>query len=609
MLKNWLAYLKAGLSHPSPQDRVAGEKAAPGALASLQNLRPFWLRHWRKGIVGAGLVLAASLLLFPQPLVYRFLIDDVVLARRLDLLPLAVLLLGGIKVASMGANALEQYYFTSFEQEVSIDIQKTLLDHTLRLPKAFFDEQEVGYLISRLSSDVSGLRWFFSSTIVYIASSILRFIGGVIFLFYLEWRLGLATIVVLPVLVLCVRYFTGRLRALSHRSMEQHASITQRFEETLASIPLVKAFTAEQRESQRIMVEVQAGRQLTMQQSVVSSFASLLFSVVPDLARAVVLVAGAYWIIQGQWTLGSLMAFQSYLGYVYGPALFLAQANLQLQDALAALERVSTMLAVAPEETAGAGIRVDHLTGDVCFDRVSFSYNGVETVLEDISFQVAPGEHIAIVGPSGVGKTTLVSLLLQFYRPTQGEIRLDGQPVQQLEVGSLRQRIGYVSQASLLLAGTIRENLVYGNPGAAQHEIEAAAKMASIHDFILSLPEGYNTQVGERGINFSEGQKQRLSIARALIKQPDILVLDEPTSALDITNEKSILEILPDQAREKTLFIISHRLSTLTAADRVFVLNDKHLTAAGAHDQLLTENAYYRSVFQETMLVSESACY
>jgi ABC-type multidrug transport system fused ATPase/permease subunit len=291
-----------------------------------------------------------------------------------------------------------------------------------------------------------------------------------------------------------------------------------------------------------------------------------------------------------------LFAFQAYLGYVFSPVQYLATANLDLQDARASLERVSALFEIVPEENTGEGRTIRKLDGEIEFRNVTFSYDSGAPVLKNISFHVRPGERIAIVGPSGVGKTSLLSLILRFYQPTAGEIYFDGRAASEYELSCLRQRIGYVSQNALLLSGTIMENLRYGNPDAREEQILKAAKVAGIHDFICNLPTGYESEIGERGMNLSEGEKQRLSIARALVKDPDILVLDEPASALDSMTEKSIFEPLPGFLQNKTLFIVAHRISTIKNSDHILLLNENRLVAIGKHKSLLETNDYYRSL-------------
>ncbi|HVN25708.1 MAG TPA: ABC transporter ATP-binding protein [Syntrophorhabdales bacterium] len=605
-MKTWLSYVKQGFSRKIPVDQISAQGELPTDLRkNLKHIYPFVLQHWRKGIIGAALILIGTLLSFPQPLISRYFVDTVLTGRQLKLLPGVILLMITISGCSKLCGLLQQFYVARFEQSVTMDIQESLLGHVLRLPKAFFDTKETGYLMSRLSSDVGGLQWFFSSTIVYIITNILRFIGGLCFLVWLEWRLALAAILVLPGLVLMIRYFSGRLRVMSHWMMEQQANVYSRFQECLSSASLIKAFSTEERAVSTVISGVRRIFNLSLEQSTVNSIGGLAIGSMPSVVNLSVLAIGAYWVITGHWTLGSLFAFQSYLGYVFGPAQFLASANMGLQGARASLERVSALFELVPEENAGTGRYIDQLQGNVEFRDVSFSYDEQNPVLQNISFSVAPGERIAVVGPSGVGKTTLISLLLRFYRPTSGEVYFDGIPADNIEVSALRRRIGYVSQSTLLLTGTVIDNLKYGNPEAKDEEVFQAAEAANIHEFILGLSSGYETEIGQNGVSLSEGQRQRLSIARALVKRPDLLVLDEPSSALDNLTEKSIFHSLPLLVRNKTLFVVAHRLSTIQDSDRILLLNGCRLAAVGTHQELFQNNEYYRSLVACQQVVAD----
>ena len=279
--------------------------------------------------------------------------------------------------------------------------------------------------------------------------------------------------------------------------MEQEANISSRMQEALSSTPLIKSFASEDRTQNRLVSELKKAFQISLEQTAVNSVADTAISLLPAVSRGIALALGAYWVIKEEWTLGSLLAFQGYLGYVFGPAQFLATANLQLQKALAALQRIWALFRILPEENSQTGIKVDHLKGEIEFREVSFSYNGRENVLDRLSFEIRPGEHLAVAGQSGVGKTTLLSLILCFYRPTSGEIYFDGRPASGLEVTSLRKKIGYVSQNTLLLSGTIMDNLRYGNPEAGDEEMIQAARAAELHDFISGSALGLRH--GDRG--------------------------------------------------------------------------------------------------------------
>ncbi len=585
-----------------PEDRISGNPKYGSPKANLKNLLPYFKHHRRQGLMGCLLIAAASLFAFPPPLITRYLVDDVILGRQSGLLTGAILLLVGCLVAEKIARLLEDFYFAHFEQQITLDIQQDLFDRVLHFPKSFFDDQQTGYLQSRLTEDIDGIRWFFSSTIVHVISNTLRFLGGIVFLFYLEWKLTIAVLVIFPGLVWMIRFFSGRIYLLSHQAMEQMADVSGRVQESLSENTLIKAYGNEERTRNNLMASIRSVFQINLEQKVINSLAGLAINSIPGIARIITLAVGAFWIIKGQWTIGSLLAFQAYLAYVFGPAQFLASFNLQFQKALAALERVSALFAIVPEDNEDIGRKVDKLAGDIEFKNVSFGYNGYEPLLKGISLHIHPGERVALVGPSGIGKTTLISLILRFYRTTIGEIYFDSQPASHYNTQALRRRIGYASQNPKIMDGTVFDNLGYGDPDADREQIVQAAKFAAIHTDIAKMPQGYETVIGAKGLNLSEGQKQRLSLARALIKKPDILILDEPTSALDSMTEQSIFDALPSQIDGKTMLVASHRLSTIKRANRILLLNENGIADIGTHESLLDSSDYYRSMVadQET---------
>ncbi len=555
-------------------DRIGEAAAAEPFRAALAHFYPYLRRHGRLATAGGIFILLSTLVGFAPPLVTRHLVDEVILGRQPDLLALAVFLLLACLAAEKLLRLIEDFCFACFEQRMLREIQEDLLARCLSLPKAFYDEHQTGYLTRRITEDVDGLRILFSGFAFNAAGQAVRLLGGACFLLYLEWRIALVVLALLPGLAWGLRYVSGKIYLLSRRRLEYQAEAAGMIQESLAGASTLKAFAAETRTRERIMTRVDKQLEVSLEQSLVGSLSGASIQSVPGIGRAVALAAGAVLVIRGEWTLGSLVAFQIYLGVVFGPVQFLSSANLQLQRARAAIGRVAALFAIRAEDPQAAGIRVSKLRGEIELRRVGFSYGGQNPVLSGLSLHVHPGESVAVMGPTGIGKSTLLSLLLLFYKPCAGEIYFDGRPASGYDLAALRRRVGYVPQRPHLMSGTILDNLRIGSPKAAMPQVTAAARLAGIHEEVLALPNGYETPVGEGGLKLSEGQKQRLALARALLADPDILILDEPTSALDETAESSVLHALHQWRQGRTVIVVTHRASTARRCDRVVALKD-----------------------------------
>lgn len=597
-MKSWLRYLKNGLARTRSQDRYAASPQSAGRTVGelCRRFIPFLVKFKKPFLFGMGLVFLTAAVSLPLPLVGRFLIDDVIMNGQLPLLAWTILAMICLAVAGRLLDLYQEYYFDRFNREVVLDIQSGLLERVFHYSKTFFDRNRTGYLMNRLEEDVHGMGWFFSNAMAGVIENIFRFLGGLIFLLYLDWRLTLIVGFILPGAVIVVRFFSDRLRTLSNESMEMQADVAANFQESLSTIALIKAFAAEGKTLRQLRGALRKALDIGLEQSTVNAAANMAITSLPDMARAAVLFIGAYWVIIGHWSLGSLFAYQAYLEYVFGPAQALATANLEMHSALASAERIANLSALVPEDNAGQGKIVRRLDGDVEFREISFAYDAAAPVLSDVSFSIRAGERIAVAGASGAGKTTLISLILRLYKPTGGEIFFDSHRASDYEVGSLRERIGYVPQQNWLLAGAVLDNILYGNAAAGEAEAVEAAKKAGIHDFIASLPEGYQTRVGERGVALSEGQRQRICVARALVKNPDILLMDEPASALDGLTGNRVLSSLLTASAGKTLIVVTNQAGFLAAVDRVLVLQGNRLTAAGTHEELLSSHPDYAAI-------------
>ncbi len=569
----------------------------------LRKLWPFIKPYWKQGLFASILLVISTLLTIPIPLFTKYILDDVIVDKNIKLLTLIIIILTTLFILGGIVSFIQRYIFFTFEQRVILSIQHKLFNRVLRFPKSFFDSKHTGYLLSRLIGDVYRLRMLFSDTMVEIFTSILKFIGTVIILFVIHYKLALISMFILPFFITSVSVFGKKMKVLSHVVMEKSALVSRYLNESLAGLEIVKAFAAEKKESQKIYNSLSRSVDATVTQNTISSFSQFIISLIGSIGTILVLWFGTREILANRLTIGSFMAFNGYLGYFYGPARFLTRINIHLQPSFAALERVFSLYELIPEdEEDNSKIKIKKLKGRVEFVNVSFSYND-KLVLRNISFKTNPGQFTAIVGPTGAGKSTLINLIISLYKVSKGKILFDGIDLERINLHSLRERIGIVSQETFLFDDTIANNIRYGNLNSEITDVIRAAKMANAHEFIIRLKDGYNTTVGEKGVKLSVGQRQRISIARALLKDPDILIFDEPTSALDAITEKTIKDILFNKRLCKTIFVIAHRLSTVMKADMIVVLDRGRIVDTGTHKELIEQDGLYRNMCEEQAIV------
>lgn len=566
----------------------------------IKKLWPFIRPNVKTGLVAAISLVLATLLALPTPLFVKYVIDQVILKKKIDQLLFVIILLVIIILAEAITKYINQLYFYRFEQEVIIDIQTSLIQKVLRFPKSFFEKKQIGYLMARLNGDIFRLRDLFSKTIVGIATNVFKFLAGAVILFFLHWKLALASLAIMPFFYLSVSKLGRKSRQKSHDVMEKSAHVSRDLQESLSGVTLIKSYRGEANALQRIFQSMKGSLQAGVERNKISAFSQLMITLIASSGTIIVLWFGAKEIIMDRMTLGSFVAFNSYLGYLYGPSRFLASSVVQLQAAFAAFDRVFELFGLVPEDENDGGKRVlEKLRGEIQFEGICYSYENRQDVLSDIDFSIKPGEKIAIVGPTGAGKSTLIKLLMRFYNPSRGKILFDGIEAETISLKSIRERIGLVSQDTFLFNDTVMNNIKYGSFDATEEAVMSAARASGVLEFVESFPEGYRTLVGERGDNLSVGQKQRISIARAFLKNPDILIFDEPTSALDAITETAVKDAIFRHSKEKTVFIIAHRLSTVTSADRIFVLEKGRIIQVGGHEELVREEGLYRNMFGE----------
>ena len=529
----------------------------------------------------------------------RELIDRVILGKNVFLLNLIAIALV-ILVAVKGLFSYGQTYLMSFVgYRLITDLRNQIYQHLQQLSLSFYKRKRTGEIMSRVVTDVNVLQEIVVESVAKMILNLLIIAGVLGFIFYIHWKLSLCVLAVIPLLALTVRRFGSRIKKFSTLVQVKIADISSLLQETIAGIEVVKSFATEEEEVRKFQQENIRNFRLAMRRTRVVALLSPLVEILTTIGLSAILWYGAREVITGGLTTGKLIAFLGYVSLVTHPLNQLGKTYSLYQRALASAERIFEILDTEPEikELPGA-IQLPPIEGHIRFKDVSFGYNSKELILENISLEIKPGESVALVGPSGVGKSTLVSLIPRFYDSTSGVVTIDGYDVKKVKLASLRQQISIVPQETILFNGTIGDNIAYGRPEATDEEIAEAAKRSNADRFIESLSQGYDTEVGERGVKVSGGERQRIAIARAILRNPRILILDEATSAVDSETELLIQQALRRLMKDRSTLIIAHRLSTIQNVNKVVVLSKRRIEDIGSHEELLAQRGFYTKLYK-----------
>jgi ATP-binding cassette, subfamily B, bacterial len=583
-----------------------------GPLRITHLLRP----HWKALTIALLAVLGETLTDVLEPWPIKIVVDNLLESRKLPgwlsgivsglfgqdklaILSFAVAAVAAIAVIGAVSSYVEKYLTTSVGQWVMHDLRRTLYNHIQWLSLAEHDKARTGDLITRVTSDIEAIQDFISSALLGMLVNGMTLVGMIGVMFYINWRFTLIALLIAPVLFLVVYSFTRRIKKASRAVRKKQSELVSVVQEVLTSIRVVKAFAREDYEQQRFESQSLESVETALRARSIKAKLSPVVEVLVAAGTCLVLGYGGRLALAGQLSAGLLIVFLLYLGKMYKPMRELSKMADTVSKAVVGYERIQEVLEIESRvRDRSRARRAPRFKGKIEFDHVSFSYDGGQAVLKDISFRIEPGQVVAIVGPTGTGKTTIISLISRFYDPRSGQVKIDGTDIRRYTQKSLREQISFVLQETLLFRAPVWQNIAYGKPDAPREQIIRAAQLANAHEFIEKMPEGYDTMVGERGVTLSGGERQRIAIARAIIRNTPILILDEPTSGLDAASEQVVIEALSRLMEGKTSVVIAHHLDTVRHADVIFVFKESELVERGTHEELLAAGGVYAELYR-----------
>ena len=527
-------------------------------------------------------------------------------AEKTAILKFAVAAVIAIALLDAVCSYVEKYFTTNISQWVMHDLRRTLYSHIQRLSLAYHDRKQTGDLISRVTSDIATIQDLIASSVLTALVNAITLVGMIAVMFYLDWRFTLIALSIAPVLFGVVYSYTRRIKKAAGAVRKKEGEIVTTIQEVLSSIRVVKAFAREDYEQDRLERESLESVEIALRARNLKAKLAPIVDIIVAVGTCLVLWFGARMVLAGALSAGSLVVFIWYLGKMYKPMQALSKMTDTYSKAAVSYERIREVFETngVIKDVRGARL-APRFKGKIQFEHVNFSYAPGVPILKDVSLRIEPGQVAALVGPTGAGKTTIISLIARFYDPESGAVKIDDQDIRRYKYKSLRGRMSFVLQENLLFHAPIWQNIAYGKPEATRAEVLRAAELANAHEFIQQLPEGYDTLVGERGVTLSGGQRQRIAIARAIIRDTPILIMDEPSSGLDASSEKQVFEALDRLMEGKTSIVIAHRLSTIRRSDVIFVLDEGKIVERGKHEDLLESGGLYAE-FHEIQFAAET---